>query len=86
MALTPGLAERGGRLLYLSGADDHVISADQAGILAEELTKAGVRHEIVVYPGVPHGFLADERDTYRSDIAENAWRRIDEFFAEGLRT
>jgi carboxymethylenebutenolidase len=62
-----------------------VVTADQTRLTGEALTAAGVRHEIVVYPGTPHGFMADERDTYRPDLAEDAWRRIAELFAAELR-
>lgn len=81
LALTAGMS---GRLLYLMGADDHVVTADQNRLVEQALTGAGVRHEIVVYPGTPHGFLADERDTFREDVAEDAWRRIAGLFAAEL--
>ncbi|MBY8879414.1 dienelactone hydrolase family protein [Actinacidiphila acidipaludis] len=84
--LAPGAAEHGGRLLYLVGADDHVVTAGQTRLTAAALTAAGVRHEIVVYPDTPHGFLADERDTYRPDQAADAWRRIDALLCAELRS
>jgi carboxymethylenebutenolidase len=82
--LAPGIAEHGGRLLYLVGADDHVVTADQTRLTGEALTAAGVRHEIVVYPDTPHGFFADERGTYRPELAADAWRRIDALMAAEL--
>lgn len=82
--LVPDMAGRCGRLLYLTGADDHVVSADQTRSTAAALTAAGVRHETVVYPDTPHGFLADERDTYRPEVAADAWRRIDALLDEEL--
>lgn len=81
LALTPGMT---GRLLYLMGADDHVVTAGQNRLVERALTEAGVRHEIVVYPHTPHGFLADERDTFREDAAEDAWGRIAGLFAAEL--
>ncbi|WP_329171907.1 dienelactone hydrolase family protein [Streptomyces sp. NBC_01477] len=74
--LAQGIAEQGCRVLYLVGADDHVVTADQTRLTAQRLTAAGVPHEVVVYPGTPHGFLADGRDTYRSGAARDAWRRL----------
>ncbi|NUP40496.1 MAG: dienelactone hydrolase family protein [Streptomyces sp.] len=77
LALTPRIAEHGDcRVLYLVGADDHVATPDQSLQVEQRLTAAGVPHEVVVYPDTPHGFLADERDTYRPAAAEDAWRRI----------
>lgn len=83
--LAPCAAAHGGRLLYLAGGDDHVVTPEQAERVDRALTAAGVPHEIVVYPGVPHGFLADERDTYRPDTAADAWRRIGALLASELR-
>ena len=82
LALTGEIAEQGGRLLYLVGADDHVVTADQTRLTGEALFGAGVPHELVVYPDTPHGFLADERDTFRPEQADDAWRRIAVFLAE----
>ncbi|MFI0897546.1 dienelactone hydrolase family protein [Streptomyces sp. NPDC020983] len=80
--LTPRIAAVGGcRLLYLAGDEDHVATPEQTGQVRERLAAAGVPHEVVVYPGAPHGFLADERDTYRPAAAEDAWRRLAAFLA-----
>jgi carboxymethylenebutenolidase len=65
LALTPGIAAQGGSVLYLVGADDHVVTADQTRLAAEALAAASVPHEVVVHPDTPHGFLDDERDTFR---------------------
>ncbi|MFG1806824.1 dienelactone hydrolase family protein [Streptomyces sp. NPDC049040] len=75
--LTQGIADQGCRVLYLVGADDHVVTQDQTRLTRQRLTAAGVPHEVVVYPGTPHGFLADERDTYRPREASDAWHRIE---------
>jgi carboxymethylenebutenolidase len=82
--LVPGMTGHRGKLLYLMGGDDHVAGLGQNRLAAERLTAAGVRHEIVVYPGGPHGFLADERDTYRADLAADAWQRIARLLADEL--
>ncbi len=84
LALTEGIARQGGRLLYLVGADDHVATPEQTRAVGEALTANAVPHEIVVYPDTPHGFLADERDTYRAGPAEDAWRRIEGFLSAAL--
>lgn len=82
LGLTPRIADGGGcRLLYLAGSDDHVATPEQTARVREALGAAGVPHEVVVYPGTPHGFLADERDTYRPAQAEDAWRRLASFLA-----
>lgn len=81
LELAGGIAGHGTRVLYLAGADDHVVTADQTRLTGDALSRAGVPHELVVYPETPHGFLADERDTYRPEPAADAWRRIAAFLA-----
>lgn len=73
LTLTPGL---GGRVLILTGSEDHAVSAADRDAITAALQAAGVEHEIVVYPGTPHGFLCDRRDTYAPQQAADAWRRI----------
>lgn len=82
--LTPGIAARGEcRVLYLAGGEDHVATPEQTRRVAERLGAAGVPHEVVVYPGAPHGFLADERETFRPGPADDAWRRLAALLAPG---
>ena len=38
--------------------------------------------EIVVYPGAPHGFHADYRDSYREEPARDGWNRLLAWFAK----
>jgi carboxymethylenebutenolidase len=79
---TPEIAAHGTRLLALFGADDHVISAGQRGVIEAHLRDAGVQHELVVYPDTPHGFFCEERDTYRPGPADDAWARLVALLAE----
>jgi carboxymethylenebutenolidase len=74
--LTPRIAEQGCRLLYVVGADDHVITPDQTRLVGQRLAAAGVPHEIVVYPDTPHGFLADDRPTFRPTPATTTWHHL----------
>jgi len=37
---------------------------------------------ILVFPGAPHGFHADYRESYRELAAREAWRRTLAWFAE----
>lgn len=74
-----------GRLLVLIGADDHAIPPEHRRAIAEALRAAGVRHEVVEFPGASHGFLCNRRDTFEPRAAAGAWRRIEELFATELR-
>ena len=62
-------------MLGLFGGADQNISADQVHMLDEKLDKAGVEHEIVIYPGPPHSFF-DRRATEFADVSADAWKRV----------
>jgi carboxymethylenebutenolidase len=70
---TPGIR---GRLLMLLGEQDPVISPEQRHEIAAALRAAGVRHEIVAYPGLGHGFLNRYRDSYDPAADADAWQWI----------
>lgn len=44
-------------LLLLWGDQDHGVGMDNVAAYREALEAAGARHEAVIYPGLPHGFL-----------------------------
>ncbi|WAL75820.1 dienelactone hydrolase family protein [Kitasatospora sp. YST-16] len=71
------LAAHGTAVLGLVGADDHVVPPEQWARIGERLTAAGVRTDLVSYPGVPHGFLCDHRPaTHRPAESADAFARI----------
>ncbi len=74
-----------GRILCFFGAKDGYIPPDQVEKIRRELEKHHVRHEVVVYPNVGHGFFCDERPDYDANAAADAWRRVKALFAEELR-
>ncbi|SEM15397.1 dienelactone hydrolase family protein [Streptacidiphilus jiangxiensis] len=69
LSFTPRIS---GRLLYLVGADDHVIGPEEQREIAAALEAAGPRHAFVAYPGAGHSFLRDE-----SPAAADAHERIE---------
>lgn len=75
LARTPRI---NGRLLFLVGEDDHVIPSEERRQIAHALQAADVRHEIIEYPGVAHGFLSDRRAAYNAGAAHDSWQRIQE--------
>jgi carboxymethylenebutenolidase len=83
--LTPGIAEHGGRILYLVGGKDAIVSAQQREDIAQALTTANVRHELVVYPEAKHGFFCEDRDTYDPAAAADAWQRTIALLSSELR-
>jgi carboxymethylenebutenolidase len=75
LASAPGLAALGTPVLIMMGADDHLYAPGDIEAIDAALKAAGVDYELVVYPQTPHGFACFERDTYRPEAAEDAWRR-----------
>jgi carboxymethylenebutenolidase len=72
-------------VLAFFGDADPFIPLDQVEKLRAEAARLGKKVEIVVYPGAPHGFFCNERDSYRPDAARDAWERTKAFFARHLQ-
>jgi carboxymethylenebutenolidase len=68
LSRTPGIR---GRVLFLVGEDDHVVPPDHRREIADALRQAAVPHEIVVYPGLGHGFLHTD-----PAASADAWHRV----------
>ncbi len=79
--LTPGMR---GRILCVFGENDGYIPPSAVDKIRAALEAAAVRHEVVVYPGVGHGFFCDERADYNEKAAADAWRRVVALFKEEL--
>ncbi|MGH3804487.1 MAG: dienelactone hydrolase family protein, partial [Pseudonocardiaceae bacterium] len=73
-----------GRILLLVGEGDHVVPPAHRREIVRALRAANVRHEIVEYPGVAHGFLSERRDTHNPEAAHDAWQRIEKLLAAEL--
>ncbi|MEU7871858.1 dienelactone hydrolase family protein [Dactylosporangium sp. NPDC049140] len=68
-------------VLGLFGGADEVVPAAVHRAFDEHLTAAGVPHELVVYPGAPHGFFERhylDREV-RPDTVDDVWRRLAAF-------
>lgn len=50
----------------------------------QELKKAGVRHEIHMYPGTQHGFHNNSTPRYEEKAAKLSWERTIAFFKKNL--
>jgi carboxymethylenebutenolidase len=70
LELTPGIT---GRVLYLVGEDDMLISAEQRSQIRAALSEAG---EVVSYPGVQHAFFWPGTPPFSQAARDDAWRRI----------
>jgi carboxymethylenebutenolidase len=56
------------------GADPNIPSTDIQALDAN-LDKAGVEHEIIVYPDAPHSFF-DRRSANFAAASSDAWHRV----------
>ncbi|MDR0311254.1 MAG: dienelactone hydrolase family protein [Acidobacteriota bacterium] len=63
--------------------DDQRINAGIPGFEAA-LKKAGVEHQIFIYPGTQHGFNNDTGRAYHKEAAAEAWKRTIDFFRRKL--
>jgi carboxymethylenebutenolidase len=71
--LTPGIT---GRLLYLVGADDTLIPAEQRDQIRDALRQAGTDHDMVCYPGTGHAFFWPDTPAFSKTARDDAWSRI----------
>jgi carboxymethylenebutenolidase len=76
----PGPIQRAGELtapiLGLFGSADDGIPPATVAEFDSALTDAGVRHEIVSYPGAPHGFFDQTLRDGHADACADVWRRV----------
>ncbi|MBL8173441.1 MAG: dienelactone hydrolase family protein [Bryobacterales bacterium] len=63
-------------VLGLYGEKDNGIPLDTVEKMRAALQQGKSGSEIVVYPGAPHGFHADYRESYRKADAEDAWKKL----------
>ena len=73
-----------GRILCLFGENDDYIPADQVAAIRARLEESSIDHDVVVYPGVGHGFFCDARPDYDEAAATDAWSRVTGLFASEL--
>ncbi|NJC40693.1 carboxymethylenebutenolidase [Brevundimonas alba] len=73
-------------VLGLYGEADRGIPLTSVEAMRSGLQRAGqTDSEIVVYPGAPHGFHADYRDSYRAADAADGWAKLLAFFEARLK-
>lgn len=67
-------------VLAIYGGSDPGIPPDAVEAFDQALTRAGVLHESVTYPGAPHSFF-DRKQTEFAEASADAWRRVRTFVA-----
>ena len=73
-------------MLLFFGDQDPFIPNEEVDKIKTTLANLKKQAEVVVYPGAPHGFFCNERDSYRPDAAKNAWERLKTFLAKHLKS
>jgi carboxymethylenebutenolidase len=68
-------------VLAFFGDQDAFIPLEQVRALEAEVARLHKPVEVVVYPGAPHGFFCNERDSYRAEAAADAWQRLTAFLS-----
>ena len=66
-------------LCNYAGADMAITESD-INLLKQTLTNYGKTFDIKTYPGAPHAFFNDTRESYRPEAAKDAWKRTLQFF------
>jgi carboxymethylenebutenolidase len=72
-------------VLGLYGEADQGIPATDVKEMEAALKAAGKTAESILYPGAPHAFNADYRQSYRPEAAKDAWARCVAWFNKYLK-
>jgi carboxymethylenebutenolidase len=72
-------------VLGLYGEADQGIPATDVKEMEAALKAAGKTAEFILYPGAPHAFNADYRQSYRPEAAKDAWTRCVAWFNKYLK-
>lgn len=80
------LAKVHAAVLGVFGEEDQSIPMDRVKALDKALTEAGVKHEIVTYPGAGHAFANPSGgERYNPEAAKDAWKRTMAFLDKELK-
>lgn len=71
-------------MLLFFGDQDPFIPNEEVARISATLRNLKKQAEVQLYPGAPHGFFCNERDSYRADAAGDAWKRLTAFLATHL--
>ncbi len=79
----PDFAGSKAAVLGIYAEQDSRVNASR-GLADAALTKAGLRHEMVTFPGVNHAFFNDTGARYDPTAAAGAYQRVLDWFAQYL--
>jgi carboxymethylenebutenolidase len=84
VTLTSGIADRGGRLLFIVGGKDRLVDRAQIDAIETALSHAGVSHRVLVLPDAEHAFFWENTPSFHASSREEAWRALHNFFADAF--
>ena len=67
------------------GGADQGIPPDTVEKMKQQLALGKSGSTIHVYADTPHAFFADYRPSYRKEAAEDAWKKMQQWFADRLK-
>lgn len=80
------------QVLVLNGAADPFVKPEQLEAFEKDMKQAGVKYEIVNYPGAKHAFTNPDADklgkefniplAYDADADKKSWQKMQEFFKQ----
>lgn len=73
-----------GDIVVFHGSADKVVSMQEFANLAQELEKAGIKHEMTSYSGAPHAFTVFGTKKYYESADKSSWRRFSEILEDTL--
>ena len=77
-------ADRITATVYVAGAvEDRSFTPEQAKLLDDALTAAGVDHTVEFYPA-RHGFAVPDNDTYDPAASARHWEALKHLYQSGL--
>ncbi|BAZ27563.1 putative carboxymethylenebutenolidase [Kalymmatonema gypsitolerans NIES-4073] len=71
-----------GTLNAFFGMEDASIPTEQVDQISAELEKYNIPHRVFRYDGADHGFFCDQRASYNSIAAADAWEQVKQLFGQ----
>lgn len=85
VTLSEEIARQRGAVLFIVGGEDHLVTAREVDAVRTSLERGAVPHEVMVYPGVGHGFFCDARpDSFHAEASRDAANKVQGFFWQRL--
>jgi carboxymethylenebutenolidase len=72
-------------MLLFYGGKDQFITSEHVEKFTGRLQQLGKKFESHVYPEAGHGFFCNDRQSYRSDAAKDAWQKSLDFLEANLK-